>query len=122
MAKDPWGPPPFSWPGVIGVILAFSLGLGWAITLVLAALPMTPEPNHDSLELLNGIGQVLAGAVATFMGSAIAGQKRDTRQEDPSGPTTARNPQSAPQPLPGSRSAARQDPVTPPPAPDDTPQ
>lgn len=106
-----WPPPPFSWPGIIGLVLALSLGLGWSVTLVIATLPSSPEPTPEGLELLNGIGQVLAGAVATYLGSSIMAQ-RDTRQETAVRPIDAGNPGSGIEPLPGANSAGRGAPGT----------
>jgi hypothetical protein len=82
----------WSWPGIIGVILAVTLGAGWGTTLVLSALDVTNVSN-DAYQLLNGIGQVLAGAVATFMGSAIAGSAAARTTPDPvGGPVAAVGP------------------------------
>lgn len=64
--------------GTAAVILATFLGGGWAVCLVIGSLPMTPEQNHDTATLLNGIGQVLAGAIATFLGSQIPSRNTTT--------------------------------------------
>jgi hypothetical protein len=64
--------------GTAAIILATFLGGGWAICLVLGSLPSTPEQNHDTATLLNGIGQVLAGAIATFLGSQIPSRNTTT--------------------------------------------
>ena len=62
--------PPWSWPGVVAVLLAGSLGLGWAGALIIAAIH--PMPTSDAgLNLLGSLGQTLAGAVAAYLGYQI---------------------------------------------------
>jgi hypothetical protein len=57
------------WAGVCAAILSAGLVTGWALALVLASTPWTETLNGPAADLLSGIGQVLAGALATFLGT-----------------------------------------------------
>lgn len=59
------------WPGLAAFVLAACLGIGWAAAVIIAATPWGPELNDQSANLFNGIGQVLAGALATYLGVRV---------------------------------------------------
>jgi hypothetical protein len=59
------------WPGAAALVLAAALGIGWAGGVIIAATPWGPELNEQSANLFNGIGQVLAGALATYLGVRV---------------------------------------------------
>lgn len=61
--------------GLAAVILATALGIGWTSAIIIAALPITDPITDTGAGLLTGIGQVLAGAVATYLGSQIGRQQ-----------------------------------------------
>lgn len=67
------------WPGLAAFILAVGLGVGWAVSLIILATPWTNQINQAESDLLNGIGQVLAGALATFLG--VSSQRRANKQD-----------------------------------------
>lgn len=76
--------PPRDWAGLAALVLAVCLGIGWAVAIVIAATPWGPEITPDSAGLLNGIGQVLAGALATFLGVSSGRREiRNRRATDP---------------------------------------
>jgi hypothetical protein len=52
-------------------VVALGLSLGWAGAILLASTPFTDPITSEGASLLNGIGQVLAGALATYLGSTI---------------------------------------------------
>lgn len=67
--------PPWSWPGVVAVILAASLGVGWAAgVIILAATPQQIEPT--TFAAVDGLGHTLAGAVAAYLGYQIGETRR----------------------------------------------
>ena len=77
--------PPWSWQGAVALVLAISIGGGWLFGIVLAALEaanVSRGLDDELAGLLNGIGQVLAGALGTYLGFAAgAGTRtRDTPQ------------------------------------------
>lgn len=62
---------PWNWQGASALVLAVSIGFGWLAGVILAALDASKgglDPELSSL--LNGIGQVLAGALGTYLGFA----------------------------------------------------
>jgi len=62
--------PPWSWPGAVALVLGASLGLGWAASLIVAAVH--PEPTSEAgLSMLGALGQTIAGAVAAYLGYQI---------------------------------------------------
>lgn len=81
-------PQPWSWQGATALVLAACIGGGWLTGVVLAALEARGEQVLDAelAGLLNGIGQVLAGALATYLGFA-AGRAHPRRFEPPTGRT-----------------------------------
>jgi pantoate kinase len=62
--------------GWCAIILAIALGGGFVFGLVTLSLPYTTGTHDADAQLLNGLGQVLAGAVATFLGSQIPSVRR----------------------------------------------
>lgn len=72
--------PPWSWHGAVALVLAVCVGAGWAVALILASTPWTDTISDKGADLLTAIGGVLAGAVATYLGAAIADRAR--RQDD----------------------------------------
>lgn len=62
---------PWNWQGAAALVLAVSIGFGWLAGIVLAALYAgTAGLDPELSSLLNGIGQVLAGALGTYLGFA----------------------------------------------------
>lgn len=85
-------------PGIAAVILAAALGVGWCASIVIAALPITDTISETGAALLNGIGQVLAGAVATYLGSTIGVRRATEPAASPEPPTSTPSPRA---PVPG---------------------
>ena len=66
MARRPGAP---DWAGVAAVVIAAGLVFGWSVSLILSSTPYTADLGGPSADILSGIGQVLAGALATFIGT-----------------------------------------------------
>lgn len=76
--------PRVDWAGACALIVATGLAVGWASAIVISATPWTDQISGEGAALLNGIGQVLAGALATYLGSTIRPRGRDdTDANDP---------------------------------------
>lgn len=74
--------PPWSWPGAVALVIAASLGLGWAAALIISAVH--PEPTSEAgLNFLSSLGQTLAGAVAAYIGYQIGASTGTTTQDEP---------------------------------------
>lgn len=78
---------PHDLAGTCATILAAGLAVGWCAALILAWSPWTPKDlTPESSQMLNGLGQVMAGAVATYLGSTIgssnSGSSRDDDREE----------------------------------------
>lgn len=70
----------WSWHGIVAVILAVTVGGGYATVLTITALQAGPV-TEGGAALLNNMGSVLAGALAGWLGgSAVAAERR--RQGD----------------------------------------
>jgi hypothetical protein len=80
-------PKPWSWPGAIALVLASCLGLGWLVGVGAAALGAigSSAPDPAAVQLLSGIGQVLAGSLGTYLGFTVA-VHRLGRSEPPEPP------------------------------------
>lgn len=78
--------PTRDWPGMAAFILAASLGVGWAGALLISATPVTDPISKEGADLLSGIGQVLAGALATYLGTRV-GEANGLRRKDDSEPS-----------------------------------
>jgi hypothetical protein len=78
--------PPWSWQGATALVLAVCVGGGWLAGVVLAALEATDELDGRLASLLNGIGQVLAGALGTYLGFAAGTQRADRPPPGPPPP------------------------------------
>lgn len=70
------------WPGACAVILAVAVGGGWCVSIILTATPWTDQVSAEGAALLNGIGQVLAGALATYLGAQITTRARHDGEDD----------------------------------------
>lgn len=81
--------PPWSWQGITALVLGTCLGVGWLLGITLAALEASDRItglDSDLASLLNGIGQVLAGALGTYLGFA-AGAGHSQNSGPPQGGT-----------------------------------
>lgn len=59
-----------AWAGAAAFVVALFLSLGWAFSMIAAALD--DSVSDAGIQLLTGIGGVLAGAVAGYLGAAAA--------------------------------------------------
>jgi hypothetical protein len=57
-----------NWTGLAIVILALSLGLGWAGTMLLVAGPRTPPISDAQGQLLSALGGGIIAILAAYMG------------------------------------------------------
>lgn len=74
--------PPWSWHGVVAVILAVSIGGSYAVVLVITALQHGPVTDAGA-SLLNNLGAMLAGALAGWLGgSAVSAARAQQHQDD----------------------------------------
>lgn len=64
------------WAGVCAVILALGLSIGWATAVIIATTPWHGEFSDAAVEHLDSIGQVLAGSLATYLGTRIARDRK----------------------------------------------
>lgn len=69
-------PPGWTPAGVVAVILAACLGIGWATAFV-AATVADVQISREGLQVLAGLGQTLAGAVATWLGFHVRQKRED---------------------------------------------
>ena len=71
-----------SWSGATGFVVAFFLSAGWAVSMVAAALD--DSVSDAGIQLLTGLGGVLAGAVAGYLGAgaALIWTRRHEREDD----------------------------------------
>jgi hypothetical protein len=58
------------WAGATAFIVALFLSAGWAISMTAAALD--DDVSDAGIQLLTGLGGVMAGAVAGYLGAAAA--------------------------------------------------
>ena len=71
-------PTPWSWPGAIALVRASCLGVGWlgSVLIVGVAVLHGIQPDAQATQVIGGIGQVLAGALSTYLGFTVALQRR----------------------------------------------
>jgi len=72
-----------SWVGATAFVVALFTSLGWAAAMVAAALD--DSVSDAGIQLLSGLGGVLAGATAGFLGAGsvlIWRQRSDKEEED----------------------------------------
>lgn len=71
-----------SWVGATAFIVAFFVSAGWAVSMVAAAFDSSV--SDAGIQLLTGIGGVLTGAVAGFLGAgaALIWQHRIGKQDE----------------------------------------
>lgn len=72
-----------SWVGATAFVVAFFTSAGWAVAMVVAAVDR--GASEAATQLLTGLGGVLAGATAGFLGagaSLIWQHKIDTTEEE----------------------------------------
>lgn len=71
----------WSWHGIVAVVLACTLGGGYAAVLIIEALQGNPL-RGELLQFLTNLGSILAGALAGWLGgSAVADDQRRGRVE-----------------------------------------
>ncbi len=70
-----------SWVGATAFVVALFVSAGWAVAMVAAALD--DSVSDAGIQLLTGLGGVLAGATAGFLGAgaALIWQHRITNQD-----------------------------------------
>ena len=59
-----------SWLGATAFIVALFVSAGWAFAMVAAALDN--DVSNEGVQLLSGLGGILAGATAGFLGAGAA--------------------------------------------------
>jgi hypothetical protein len=82
--------PGWSWPGATVFVLAVSLGVGWAGTLILLALPIggtDPELSTQGSYVLATVGGLMGGAVTTYLGAWAVQRARDRAAAGPPRPS-----------------------------------
>lgn len=65
--------PPWSWHGVVALVLAVCVGIGWAAAIIIAALNPYDADRATSFVLYT-LGGTLVGAVATWLGGRPRGR------------------------------------------------
>jgi hypothetical protein len=71
-----------NWAGATAFVVALFLSIGWAVSMVAAALD--DDVSAQGIQLLGGLGGVLAGGVAGYLGAAAAlvwRQKSDNKED-----------------------------------------
>ena len=69
--------PGWSWPGAVALVLATTVGLGWAISMIIAVLE-GDDLSRTGATLLYVLGGTLIGGVVTWLGSNVR-EKKDTK-------------------------------------------
>jgi purine-cytosine permease-like protein len=71
-----------NWAGATGFVVALFLSAGWAAAMIAAALD--DDVSDAGIQLLTGLGGVLAGAVAGYLGAgaALLWQTRHQDEQD----------------------------------------
>jgi hypothetical protein len=74
--------PRWSWHGLAALVLAVSLGGGYAAVLIISVVD-DRHATGEGAQLLTNLGGILAGALAGWLGGAAAGhQRRDDQDPD----------------------------------------
>jgi len=70
------------WAGATAFVVATFLSAGWAAAMVAAALD--DDVSAGGIQLLSGLGGVLAGAVAGYLGAgaAVLWRRRDEHDDE----------------------------------------
>ena len=55
------------WTGAVAFVIALFVSIGWAAAMIAAAID--DDVSSQGVQLLAGLGGVLAGAVATYLGA-----------------------------------------------------
>ena len=74
--------PRWSWAGASVLVLAVTLGGGWATAIVFSSSSRTPPITDSTKDLLSTIGGVLAGAITAYIGGQVAIKRRDRGEEE----------------------------------------
>jgi len=59
-----------NWAGATAFVVALFLSVGWAVSMIAAALD--DDVSDAGIQLLTGLGGVLAGSVAGYLGAGAA--------------------------------------------------
>lgn len=81
-------PGPRDWAGRSAYALSLGLAVGWGGALLMAVFPHVPVSDTVA-NLLATLGGAIAGAVATYLGSAIHARAGSSRASDPHPPEPA---------------------------------
>jgi hypothetical protein len=69
--------------GLVALVIAACLGIGWGGALILTMLAITPDLSPEGAALLNTVGGVLAGGVAAYLGNTARIRRNDDEPSDP---------------------------------------
>ena len=78
--KLPHGPA--EWTGAVAFVVALFVSIGWAVAMVAAAID--DDVSAQGVQLLAGLGGVLSGAVAAYLGAGtlLLAQRRRERDDE----------------------------------------
>jgi succinate-acetate transporter protein len=68
------------WAGAVAFVVGLFVSLGWACAMVAAALD--DDVSSAGIQLLAGLGGVLAGSVAAYLGAATVMRQRRHVDDD----------------------------------------
>jgi hypothetical protein len=70
---------PHNWVGAVAFVVALFVSAGWAAAMIAAALD--DDVSAQGVQLLAGLGGVLAGAVAGYLGAGVVLRWRERDHE-----------------------------------------
>lgn len=75
--------PSDDWAGATAFVVAAFLAIGWAVSMIVVAID--DNVSEAGIQLLTGLGGVLAGAVAGYLGAGAALIWRRHKDDEPPG-------------------------------------
>lgn len=67
----------WSWPGAVALVLAVTVGAGWAVAMVLAVMDQDDLSSSSGGALLYVLGGTLSGGVIGWLGGSAGKHRRD---------------------------------------------